>query len=296
MGLARDIIDQAQSLVTQRQDLERTWERIANLLFMHPDRWFRRGSISTNRDSLEGWAAGSRVAERARHVYDITGVVAMERLTTGLLSLVTPDNEKWQSLKNDDGMGAVFDQEQEVWAERTRDYLFSVRYDPRSGWSLANQAAIRSAASIGTGAYIVEESFGENGASEVQVPYSCTNLPMSDNYLTVNGQGFHDQDFRFMTMSYRAAAITFKGMLSPKAMQMAKDPQQQNRQIQLLHYIGQREEFGLKRDQNGMTCHHGVHRQQAERRRAINQYEIEVQILNPRLAQGIMQQKASFLI
>jgi Bacteriophage head to tail connecting protein len=244
MGFARDLIDQANALVQQRSTLESTWENIAKLLFVHPDRKFRRGNVSSDRDALEGWATGSKTSERARFIYDTTGIMALERLATGLISLITPDNEKWQGLKIDDPFGYEMSDEETIWGERQRDYLLNVRYDPRSGWALANQAAIRSAAAIGTGAYIIEESMGKNGASATQVPWMCTNLPLSDNYLTINGQGFHDQNYRYFSLSYRAAAQMFDGKLSPKAMAMANDPVNCLKQITMLHYVGERQETG----------------------------------------------------
>lgn len=244
MGIAQDLVDQSRALVQQRAILETTWENIARLMFVAPDRRFRRGIVSNDRDALEGWAAGSKVSDRSRYIYDITAITALERLATGLISLVTPDNEKWQGLKVDEPFGYNMTDEEKIWAERQRDYLFSVRYDPRSGWVLANQAAIRSAAALGTGMYILEESFGENGANPAHVPFTCTNLPLSDNYLTVNGQGFHDQNFRYLSMSYRSAAIMFKGQLSAKAMANANDPVMSNRMMQILHYIGERQEVG----------------------------------------------------
>lgn len=244
MGLARDIIDQAQNEVTRRAPLERTWELIANLVFLHPDRRFRRGSISTDRDAMEGWATGSKVAERAAKIYDITGITAAERLTTGMISITTPDNEKWQGLKADDPFGYELNDAELRWAESVRDYLFAVRYDPRSGWSLAHQASIRSIVTLGTGAYIIEEGFGKNRANPVQVPWTCTNLPMSDNYFTVNGQGFHDQDYRFITMSYRAAAGLFGDQLSKDALAKANNKDKCNDNIQLIHYVGERQDNG----------------------------------------------------
>jgi len=244
MGIAQDLIDQANALVAQRAELERTWDFISRLLMPHPDRRWRRGTVSNDRDALEGWAAGSKVSERARLIYDITGIIALERLTTGMISLITPDSEKWQGLQQDDPFGAVMDDAQTEWAEAVRDYLFTVRYDPRSGWALANQAAIRSAAALGTGAYIIEEVEGANGGTAAQIPYRATNLPLSDNYLTVNGQGFHDQNYRFMSLEARVAATLFNGNLSPQAMKMANDPQQWSTRIQILHYVGERKEKG----------------------------------------------------
>lgn len=244
MGIAEDIINQAQTLVTERQELERTWENICRMMFLSPDRQFRRGSISGSRDQLEGWITGSKVAEKSRLIYDITGVIGLERMTAGLVSLLTPDNEKWENIKIDDPFGYKMTDAETKWADMQRDYLFTVRYDPRSGWALANQAAMASAAALGTGMYVLEESYGSRNASAAQIPYTCTNLPLSDNYLTVNGQGFHDQDYRFLAMTARNAAIMFPQGLSAKTLSYANDPKQCHRMIQFIHYIGERQESG----------------------------------------------------
>lgn len=244
MGIAKDIINQAQTLVTERQELERTWENICRMMFLSPDRQFRRGSISGSRDQLEGWVTGSKVAERSRLIYDITGVIGLERMTAGLVSLLTPDNEKWENIKIDDPFGYKMTDEETKWADMQRDYLFTVRYDPRSGWALANQAAIASAAALGTGLYILEESYGTRNATPAQIPYTCTNLPLSDNYLTVNGQGFHDQDYRFLSMTARNAAMMFPLGLSAKTIGYANDPKQCHRMVQFIHYVGERQESG----------------------------------------------------
>lgn len=245
MGIARDIIDQAQTLMSQRSDLERTWENICRMLFLSPDRQFRRGQLS-NMQNFDSWNTASKVADKARFIYDITGVVALERMVAGVTSLITPDNEKWQSIKINDPFGHEMTDEEEKWGERLRDYKFNVRYDPRSGWALANQAAIASAAALGTGAYIIEENLGRYNINPRDVPWMCTNLPLSDNFFTVNGQGFHDQDFRIITDTARNFAGRFGNMISDKLMTLANDPKRCHQQVQVLHYVGERSEYGPK--------------------------------------------------
>lgn len=240
MGIATDLITQGQTLVTDRQQLERTWENICRMMFLSPDRQFRRGSIMNTVANFEQWTQTSKVAERARLIYDITGVTALERMTSGIISLVTPDNEKWELSKIDDPFGYEMSDSETKWAEKQRNYRFSCRYDPRSGWALCNQAAIASAAALGTGAYITEEAFG---GPHGKIPFKCTNLPLSDNYFTVDGQGLHDQDYRFLSLPARVAAMMFKG-LSDKTMKMANDPKQCHRIVQFLHYVGPRKESG----------------------------------------------------
>jgi hypothetical protein len=247
MGLATDIIQQAQTQVTQRMEIERTWENICKMMFLSPDRQWRRGTVSGSRDTFEGWATGSKVAEKARLIYDITGVIGLERIGAGLTSLVTPDNEKWESLTVDDPFGHEMSDAEVKWAEKQRDYLFKTRYDPRSGWALANQSAILSAAALGTGLYLTEENYGRPGSEPRSIPFRSTPLPLSDNYLTIDSQGLHDQDYRFMSLPARVAAQMFSG-LSSKTMQMANDPEQQHRLVQFIHYIGERREKGPRKN------------------------------------------------
>lgn len=243
MGFAQNLIDQAQTLVSQRSELERTWDNICKMMFLSPDRQWRRGTISGSRETFEGWATGSKVAEKARLIYDITGVVGLERIGAGLTSLVTPDSDKWEQLAVDDPFGYEMDDAEKKWAEQNRDYLFKVRYDPRSGWALCNQNAILSCAALGTGLYLVEENYGKPGMNARSIPFTHTTLPLSDNYLTINGQGLHDQDYRFMSLTARVAAQMFTG-LSSKTMEKANDPKQQHQLVQFLHYIGERQERG----------------------------------------------------
>lgn len=241
MGIATDLIDQAQTLVTDRQDLERTWENICRMMFLSPDRQFRRGSLTPHVAQFDLWNnQTAKTAERARLLYDITGVIGLERMTAGIISLITPDNEKWELSTIDDPFGYEMSDAETKWAEKQRNYRFSCRYDPRSGWALCNQGAIASAAALGTGAYITEEAFG---GSYGKIPFKCTNLPLSDNYFTVDGQGLHDQDYRFLSLPARVAAMTFKG-LSKKTIDMANDPKQCHRIVQFLHYVGPRRESG----------------------------------------------------
>lgn len=237
---ARDLIDQGNALVTQRSQLEQTWDYICRLMFPTPDRQFRRGGVPLSRDLLEGWAAGNKIAERARLIYDNTALIALERMTAGCNAMITPENEKWQGITAGGSLGYELNDEETRWAERQRDYLFKVRYNPASGWALAHYNALRSAAALGTGIYLLEEDW----KTPVDIPYVATTLPLSENYLTTNAQGLHDQDFRFWTMSARNVAERFPNC-SGKVKLMAEDPVQKHRLVQLLHYIGEGKGSGL---------------------------------------------------
>lgn len=237
---ARDLIDQANALVTQRTPLEQTWDYICRLMFPTPDRQWRRGTASMSRELMEGWASGNKISDRARLIYDNTGLVALERMTAGANSLITPENEKWQGITAGGAIPYELSDEEKEWAEAQRDYLFRVRYDPQSGWALAHYNALRSAAALGTGLYLLEEDWKQ----PVDVPYVATTLPLSENYMTCNSQGMHDQDFRMFSLSARQCAQRYPNCTG-KTKAMADDPTQKHRLVHLLHYIGEGKGSGL---------------------------------------------------
>lgn len=246
----RDLLDASNRLINERVEWDKVWEQCARLVLPMSDREFRRGGTSySSREAVDGWAAGPRSVDKLAERFDITAVVAADRLATGLISLVTPDSEKWMSLGISDPLGAVEATDEETrWLERQRDYLMSTMYTPATGWNAANGGAMRSMVVYGTGLYFLEEAWGKRGQSDVAVPYTFTPLPLSENYLTVDGQNEIDGDYRRFRMSARSALTKFGGRLSPKALAIASDPQQWHQQLEFLHWVGYRQETGRNND------------------------------------------------
>lgn len=245
-----ELIDVSNRLISERYEWDRVWEQSARLVLPMQDREFRRGAATmSSREAIDGWAAGPRSVDKLAERFDITAVVAAERLATGLLSLVTPDNEKWMSLGISDPLGAVEATDEETrWLERQRDYLMSTMYTPATGWNAANGGAMRSMVVFGTGLYFLEEAWGKRGQNDVAVPYTFTPLPLSENYLTVDGQNEIDEDYRRFRMSARSALTLFGENLHPGTRAMAEDPQRWNQQVEFLHWIGYRRERGMRND------------------------------------------------
>lgn len=246
----QELIDVSNRLISERYEWDRIWEQCARLVLPMQDREFRRGSSNTgSREAIDGWAAGPRSVDKLAERFDITAVVAAERLATGLMSLVTPDNEKWMSLGISDPLGAVEATDEETrWLERQRDYLMSTMYTPATGWNAANGGSMRSMVVFGTGLYFLEEAWGKRGQNDVAVPYTFTPLPLSENYLTVDGQNEIDQDYRRFRLSARSALTLFGENLHPMTKAMAEDPQRWHQQIEILHWVGYRRQKGMNND------------------------------------------------
>ncbi|CAB5079608.1 Head-to-tail connector protein, podovirus-type [uncultured Caudovirales phage] len=245
-----ELIDVSNRLISERYEWDRVWEQSARLVLPMQDREFRRGAATmSSREAIDGWAAGPRSVDKIAERFDITAVMAAERLATGLLSLVTPDSEKWMALGISDPLGAVEATDEETrWLERQRDYLMSTMYTPATGWNQANGGAMRSMVVFGTGIYFIEEAWGKRGQNDVAVPYTFTPLPLSENYLTVDGQNEIDQDYRRFRMSARSALTLFGDKLHPMTSAMANDPQRWHQQVDFLHWVGYRREPGMQGD------------------------------------------------
>lgn len=245
-----ELIAVSDRLIAERVEFDRIWEQCARLVLPMQDREFRRGASSqSSREAVDGWASGPRSVDRLAERFDITAVMAAERLATGLISLVTPDSEKWMSLGISDPLGAVEATDEETrWLERQRDYLMSTMYTPATGWNTANGGAMRSMVVYGTGLYFLEEAWGKRGQSDVAVPYTFTPLPLSENYLTVDGQNELDQNYRRFRVTYRQAAQLFGDSLCPASMAKANDPRQCENKLEILHWVGYRKEAGLRGD------------------------------------------------
>ena len=245
-----ELIDVSNRLINERVEWDKVWEQCARLVLPMSDREFRRGGTSySSREAVDGWAAGPRSVDKLAERFDITAVVAADRLATGLLSLVTPDNEKWMNLGISDPLGSVEPSDEETrWLERQRDYLMSTMYTPATGWNQANGGAMRSMVVYGTGLYFLEEAWGKRGQSDVAVPYTFTPLPLSENYLTVDGQNEVDGNYRRFRMSARSALNLFGTGLCAKTQATAQDPRKWHEHVEFLHYVGYRRETGMRKD------------------------------------------------
>ena len=276
----QELIDVSNRLISERVEFDRIWEQAARLVLPMQDREFRNGAATmSSREAIDGWAAGPRSVDKLAERFDITAVLAAERLATGLLSLVTPDNEKWMSLGISDPLGAVEASDEETrWLERQRDYLMSTMYTPATGWNTANGGAMRSMVVYGTGLYFLEEAYGKRGQNDVAVPYTFTPLPLSENYLTVDGQGELDGDYRRFRVSARQALLLFGEGLHPATRAKAEDPQRWHEIIEILHWISYRKEAGYRADpmrrSKVESCYIEVDRKHELRRGGFNCFPI----------------------
>lgn len=231
MAVADDLISRADQLAIERAGYERVWREISAIVMPHAPDFpapFEAGGVPN---------ALPRPIERSARIYESTGVWAAERLSAGLESLVTPQSEKWHGLALDDPMAPEPSDEEAEWLDRLRDYLFALRYGARSGFAEANQQALRSCVSFGTGLIFVDEGFG-------QAPVRYRPMPLAECCLGTDRLGRIDTVCRRFALTARQARQQFGGKLSARLLRAAESGREKDRRFGFLHAVQPRQERG----------------------------------------------------
>lgn len=188
----QDLTDRADMLSAQRLVMESAWNDVAMVAYptLEDTNRFggRNGTIQTRQGQVN-----PRGAQRSRNIYDSVGVVASERLTAGLESLITPQAAFWHGFASSGEFEDEPEPDEGLWYETLRNYLFAARYDPRCGFPLANQRSIRSMVGLGHGIIFVEEAFAV-GNMPTFAHYKF--IPIGECYMDVDPNGIHDTMFR----------------------------------------------------------------------------------------------------
>lgn len=214
--------------------MEQIWSDVTLVAYPTSEEVFSSGGQSTMSKGGRN-IVQPRGAQRSRNIYDSVGIVAGERLSAGLESLITPQASYWHGFANDTGYSSDPDAEEEIWHDRFRNYLFKMRYDPRSGFPLANQRAIRSMVGLGHGIIFMEEGFGN---SVMATPIRYRYIPVSECFLDVNDQGMHDTCFRLYTLTAKQLCQMFgEGNLSASTRALYSKPETMDNMVQILHAV-----------------------------------------------------------
>jgi hypothetical protein len=221
---AQDILSRQSQLESKRQPYESVWKDVAEYCAPDAPEFLRNGFSSSKTDNQV-----TRTDRRTRRVYDTTVRTGQRRLAAGLESLITPQNDKWQGLTTAAMDDEETDEEKE-WAEKVRDFLFSIRYSPGSGYVPAMQSCYANIVRFGPAYLYPEEDF-----SGKYMRYRS--LPVAEVWVARNKWGEVDTLHRRYKRSARVAYQMFGGKLPQKIIDMAKEPGQCDEMIEFVHSI-----------------------------------------------------------
>jgi hypothetical protein len=243
MPVVSDLIARADQLASARSFWERDWSAIADYCLPTASRGFATPGSPARIDMV---ISGPPSRESARKRYDATAMWAIDRLSAGMESLVTPQSEKWHGLAIDAPLAPDPQDDEKEWLDRTRDYLFERRYDPRSGFATANQKALRSCIAFGTGVVLIEEAFGTVSRAQTSLPIAYRHVPLYENFLAVSHAGIPDTNFRRFKLSARQAVQKFGDKVSGKLKEYAEDQRRGDQEFEFIHAVMPRMEQGSK--------------------------------------------------
>lgn len=231
MGIANDCLSLDQELRASRAIWEPRWKEVASLTMPFAQRFVPYGAgIGTHNSRYNN---GPRSTDAGQKIYDATPVWAVDRLTSGIISLTIPQAQKWHELALDDPLAPESSDEESEWFERTRDHLFAIRYDAKSSFGTAMLRGVRSMVGLGTGIIMIDERI-EGGSSN---PISYRPLPLSETALGLNGYGDNDTLTRRFTLSAHAVASRWPDTASDRVKNAANNEARRQDAVEILHCI-----------------------------------------------------------
>lgn len=177
-------------------------------------------------------------AERSKHIYDMTSLWAIDRLTAGMVSLKTPESDFWHDLNIDDDFGVEQSYEETVALERIRNYLFKMRGNPKSGFWPAHKAAVKSMCAFGDGWLYIKELMGS------RVPWSYEFMSLPEMYPAVGPDGQPNRMYRVFNWSAHQIATEFGDKAGAKVLEMANDEKRRHQRVRVMHAVRPRSDEG----------------------------------------------------
>jgi hypothetical protein len=252
VGIAADIIDRANVMSSDRVNWVTIWLDIAKLV-MPTESVETAFSYMMYGGGVSGYGSGRisgstmpgpNSTNRVKSIYDNTGMMACDRLASGMESLVTPQSEKWHGLSVADIMHDKTTDEENIYLERLRNFQFALRYDPRAGFIPSHQKAMRSCVAFGTGVMYIEQDDMRIRPGDVPTPYRYQYCPLTENLLATNDYGNVDTNFRIRRFTVKQLVQKFERKRVSTRVQQAWDNGEYDVIVPVIHAVCPRMEMG----------------------------------------------------
>lgn len=170
-------------------------------------------------------------AEKSKHIYDMTSLWGIERLSAGIISLKTPESSYWHDNNVDSDFGHVVSHDEKIALENLRNYQFKVRSNPKSGFWSNHKSAVKSMCAFGDGWMFVEELHGQ------RLPYRYEYMPLPDCFPGVGPDGQPDRMFTVKRMSAIQIMTKWPDFDHGKIRDMANDTKQKHETVRVMHAV-----------------------------------------------------------
>jgi hypothetical protein len=240
MGIVQDLMAEFNTIAAARTQWETYWRRVSAWVLPQTDQFnslLDKGGTAAI-DAVTGTPVA---AERSKHVYDMTSLWGIDRLTSGLVSLKTPESDYWHDLNVDDDFGYLPTQAEKVALESVRNYQFKVRANPASGFWPSHKAAIKSMCAFGDGWQFIKEEQGK------RVPFSYQFMSLTETYPAVGPDGRPNRMFRPFSWTAAQAYKEFGDKVGRKVKDLANDPAKRQSRVRIMHAVLPRDDVNQTR-------------------------------------------------
>ena len=235
-GVVQDLLDEFDGIASGRTRWERYWRQISAWVLPQTDQFDQMAQRSDS-SSINAVVGTPVAAERSRNIYDMTSLWAIDRLTSGLVSLKTPESDNWHDLDRDDDFHfEPTNHEERLALERLRDYLFKMRANPNSGFWPSHKAAVKSMCAFGDGWQFIKEESGN------RTPFSYRFIQLPEVFPSVGPNGRPNRMFRPFLWTAHQIATEFGDKAGSKITDMANDPKRRHERVRVMHAVRPRED------------------------------------------------------
>lgn len=219
-----EMIQRYNSLKGTRSNWESHWEEIAERVLPR-----QMGFLG---DRTEG-------EKKTQKVFDSRPMIALERFSAVMDSMLTPRQQKWHNLRTtDESLNRDF--EVQDWFYKVNNILHAARYSPKANFAGQNSERWTSVGAFGTGSLFTDYVPG------VGLRYRCVNL--RDTFFLENHQGMIDTVYRCFKFTARQAVQRWGEKNMPeRIMKALESPNRQNEKFEFLHVVAPREDYDSTR-------------------------------------------------
>jgi hypothetical protein len=230
MTVVKDLIDEQSELATAKSPWDRYHRNVAAWVLPQTEQFDTLLNTGSGSGAVMAVTA-TNASDRSKHIYDMTSLWAIDRLTAGLISLKTPESDYWHDLNIDNDFGYQPSFDEATALERVRDYLFRVRGNPKSGFWSAHKAAVKSMSGFGDGWLYIKE---QNGS---RIPFTYEFMQIPELFPAVDSQGRPNRMYRVFNWTAAQIYAEFADKAGDKVREMANDPKRRHQRIRIMHGV-----------------------------------------------------------
>ena len=235
--LADDVIQRLSQMQLARSHFETIWNQVSAVAAPEASTFQRMGSLGM----LQGLPKTAKAADRSKYIFDSTAINAVDRLSSGIEALVTPQSEYWHGLGIMDLTRTEIMDSEKLWLERQRNLMFKVRYDADTGFVPAIQTMYRRTVAFGNAFMMVEEDEAFRSRAMMNYRY----LPLAECYIATDHLDIVQTFYRHYILTAEQALGKFKEKCPAKVRQAAGSMTDKDKEFTFIQCIHPRADFGL---------------------------------------------------